>query len=216
MVSDVRQTKSAFSARFEIQVGTNVYGIAEVKNNLTFGGACDIYIRGAFAYKISYDINERLASTVKTGEKKKLIPYMITGADGACLGKISLKQSGGFFLNRYGYYEMEFYGRTYIMYSVGMGKEGMKYPIYVDGMQIALIEKPCEVENNLDNYRVYSMYDEYSDIAHIFCLYIDMVTHPNRGEIVTKSVQKNYKITTNKELKSKYNPDFADMVIKQS
>lgn len=216
MISNVRQTKSALSASFEIQVGSNVYGIADVKNNLTFGGACDIYIQGSRAYKISYDINERIASTVKTGTAKNRIPYMITGADGARLGSIRIKQSEGFFLTRYGYYEIQIWNKTYKMYSVGMGKDGMKYPIYDGDIQIALIEKECRVQNNLDNYQVYSLYDEYSDIAHILCLYIDMITYPNRGEIVTKSVQNNYKITTNKELKSKYDPNFKDLVIKRS
>lgn len=208
MICDIVQTKSGFSAEFKMYVAGKQFSYAKLNNNVTFGGSWEFYIDEALTYKTQYKFREQMGNIGKKIEDKKFIPFEIYNGYGEQCGLIFQKETGGFFLSRYPYYEMQLNNLVYTLYAVGMGKEGMKFPIYREEKQVALIEKSYEVHNNLDQYRSYALTTDDNMAACLLCLYIDSLMYSNRGQVVQSSVQKTYKITTNKELKSKYNPDF--------
>lgn len=64
--------------------------------------------------------------------------------------------------------------------------------------------------NNLDVYHVTATSEQSFLVTTIFGLYLDASSYAHRGEIVKKSVEKTYYLTTNKKLKAKYDPDFKE------
>lgn len=100
----------------------------------------------------------------------------------------------------------------YKMYPIGFGKEGAKNPIYCGEEQIALIEKDCEVVNDLHTYKLFCLTEQSSVIALLFAMYMYSMTGYKVGEKVTKSVEKRVSITTNKHLKAMYDPSFKEKV----
>ena len=208
MHGEIVQTYSGFSAALEAFIEGEPYASAEITNNITFGGACNIMRNGKLLYTLSYDTEERASSIGKSKQNKNLIPYKIDDANGNKCGQIGIKQADVPFWRLYSFHEMTINSNTYRMYTVGLGKEGLKYPIYCNDTQIALMGKDAVVVNNLDKYDIYAHDRQGAEIAVLFGLYIDITAAANRGTAVTESVRKVYSITTNKELKSKYNPDF--------
>lgn len=212
MISEVVQTRSGISAELELRYGNQVISSAYAKNNITVGASCDIKRNNDTIYHLSYDLKERISSVSKKYKDKSHIPYKITDSKSELCGTVCYRMSEGFFLFRYSYYELSINNKTYNIYAIGLGKGGMKYPVYANSRQIALIEKECLVKDNLDKYTIYSVDESSNWIAWIFCSYLDMISYANRGEIAVKSNKISYTITTNKSLKSKYNPDFKNHI----
>ena len=208
MRGETTQTKSGFSASFQLILDGNQYGTAEIANNVTFGGSCRINLSNGSSYTLAYDTAERLSGIGKSAPNKNLIPYKIINSNNEKCGLISIKETGGFFLKRYSYCELTLNEITYTIYTVGLGKHGIKYPFYIGERQIAQVEKDVVVKDNLDTYKVYAVDEQAAFIAFLFSLHTDMVSASNRAQVVTSSVEKSYLITMNKELKQKYNPDF--------
>lgn len=212
MISEIVQTKSGLSTELELRYDNKLVSSAYAKNNITVGASCDIKRNNDIIYHLSYDLKERISSVSKKYKDKSHIPYKIVDSNSELCGSICYRMSDGFFLLRYSYYELSMNNRTYDIYAVGMGKDGMKYPVYLNGRQVALVEKDCLVRNNLDNYTIYAVDESSNWIAWIFCSYLDMISYANRGKVAVKSTKVNYTITTNKELKNKYNPEFKNHI----
>lgn len=104
----------------------------------------------------------------------------------------------------------------YTAYPVGLGNKGSVCPIYFnDKEQVSEIHKSSIVYNGLHCYNAYIKNEENEDnifATIFFALYMYALTCYRPGINVTKSVKKNYSLTTNKTLKSKYNPKFASAV----
>ena len=94
------------------------------------------------------------------------------------------------------------------MYEIGLGKEGIKLPIYRDDTQVALIEKDLVVYDNKDTYEIIAIDEMSLEVSALFNLYYDFVKHGNYGEINYKSKERYYLYTMNKELKNKYDSTF--------
>lgn len=100
-------------------------------------------------------------------------------------------------------------GKEFTMYCIGLGEQGAKNPVYYDGIQIAQVEKDCEVYNSLYQYRIYGV-DEYAaKIGLIFCTYMYSCGAYEPGQKVVKSVSRAVSVTTIKSTLEKYNPSFA-------
>ena len=121
-------------------------------------------------------------------------------------GAIYRKRTKGFF--GYYYFELHLNDKEYKFYEIGLGKQGIKIPVYVGEQQVALIEKDTHTANNLDSYNLSSVDGKTAQAASLFCVYYDFVRFGNHGEVSVNSKQVTYIYTGNKKLKEKYNPDW--------
>lgn len=216
MICKLKQTSSGFSCEYEVESNGQIIATAIQDNNVTYTGGVKLFVNNELKYQIEYDINQKKNNFGMQYYDKKLIPFKILDNNNNECGLVCVKEVKASFFNRYSYTEINFNNETYSMYCIGMGKEGLKYPIYKGDTQIALMEKENKVTNNLDEYVIYMQDDNYLDVALLIALYVDTRFAANRAESVSNSVQMTYSITTNKELKSKYNPDYKNMVLNNS
>lgn len=211
MYSTLVQTESSFfSASFELRKNAAVIASAHLKNSIAIDGTIEITMEDTGTYMMRLRYSKELGNIARNDEDRIHIPYEIYDADQHMIGDIAQKQIKRGIFNRFEFFEMNYQNCTYQLYAIGLGKEGNKFPIYKDDIQIALIEKDCIVYNNLDEYRIYAIDDSSSFITFVFGLYIDVLMYGNRGEKMKESVQKTYNLSTNKELKSKYDPAFIE------
>ena len=161
-------------------------------------------------YKLCHDGNERLRNMFKLDSSFVSNPFYILNSNDESVGYVFGKQTKSFWGGGYWYYEYDFCGCRYLAYSIGMGKEGIKIPIYVCNQgeqQIALIEKDVAVYDNKDEYRIYAQSESELEIAALFNFYYDFVKFGNRSKLVYKTKKVEY-IHSPKILKDKYKPDF--------
>jgi len=198
------QTYAAFKASYAAIIGDSIVYTAELTRDFKLGVYADFLQGGQLKYRLCFDDNETLKNLLKFNPPAGLMPFNIWSPNNELLGHIGLKRTKSF--SGYEYYEYDFYGVRYLAYGVGMGKDGRKIPIYQNDRQIALIEKNPVVYDTKDEYDIYAIDGNFSEVAAIFNLYYDFVRFARFN--VTKTKKTEYLYTLNKELKSKYNPDF--------
>mgnify|MGYP000818851168 CR=1 FL=1 len=88
--------------------------------------------------------------------------------------------------------------------------EGGKHPVYCGNKQIAQIDKPCEIYNDLHHYTIYAVDQDAAEISALFAAYMYINASFEPGQKVKQSYTKCTSITLNKTLKQKYNPDFKE------
>lgn len=86
-------------------------------------------------------------------------------------------------------YTMEWAGRKFTMYDVGLGSQEIKLPIYEDNRQVALVEKDTFVQNMLDSYEIYTIEDELFPMIALAALYYDRDNFSNEGKHSDTRVQ---------------------------
>lgn len=86
-------------------------------------------------------------------------------------------------------YTIEWAGRTFTMYDVGLGSQGIKLPIYEDERQVALVEKSTFVQDMLDSYEIYTIEDALFPMTALAALYYDRDNFSNEGKHSASSVQ---------------------------
>jgi len=212
MIFDVVQTFSGLSASYEARREEQPVGSAYLANNFLLGGSCDIAFLGE-PYTLSYLPAQQVQSWFKPRVEKTGVPYQISKG-GQAVGSICVRISEGNFLSRFDYYVMELSGREYAMYPVGLGKEGMKYPVYSGNTQIALLEKDTVVRDHLDIYHVSALDETAGLVSFLFGLYLDMREFANRGEVAYASYEKSVCYTAKKRLREKYDPGFKKRITK--
>jgi len=209
MVCNVKQKVSGFTALIEMYLDDSLIGTASTNNNFTYGGTWEYFVLDKLKYSLVYN-NHVLLSNMKKKVKDKIYEkYEITNANNEVIGQIYNKTTDGNIFKRFEY----FYGTKYQLYLVALGKEGDKYPIYKDNVQVSLIEKGNVVYNNLDEYQIYAKDFDTIEMSILFCLYLDLMEYDHLGEVVKDYVSKSYTLTFLKELKSKYDPSFKDSVM---
>ncbi len=135
--------------------------------------------------------------------------YNIKKLNGDICGEITLKVVKKF-LARYKYIQINFNAELLNCYEVNMGKEGNFVCIYIGDLQIALIDKTNVSNDNLDSYKIYLKDEKYIQIVCLYVVYYDHATSANYNEFTYKSKKTSYENSPNKELKSKYNPQFKE------
>lgn len=213
MIFDVRQTESGVSCVYEICKGRERIGSARLDWNLSHGGT----IQAAFLsrqYTIEYEPAEQARSWFRRGKERTDLPYAVHCGN-LRIGRIYQRFSEGGILKRYAYVMMELGGRDFSIYEVGLGKDGMRYPIYDGETQVALIEKDAFVQDNLDAYRALAADYRAAPAAALLALYQDMRRFANRGEVRHTAWQTKCMLTTNESLKSKHDPGFRERIIEQ-
>lgn len=207
MVCEVKQIESALSAAYVVAEEQKPIGKAEFPVNFLFGMPCDISYRDE-SYHLKYLAMASKEYRENNITLKNIVPYLIKHGE-EVYGTLYGKRSDGFFLTRYGFDCLELStGTVYDMYEVGLGKAGIVYPIYRDGVQVAEIHKGCVVHNNLDEYTVYAVDQEAQRNAVLLCVYLDGRGFARRGEMTKNYTERVYYKTTNKQLCAKYDPTF--------
>lgn len=206
MIIDVKQTRSNMGADFvfsvdenlelyhsQVRLGREGPDIALIQNNerilILSSDEVPIDVMGIlFRDKVLYNI-------------KKL--------NGDICGEIALKVVKKL-LARYKYIQVNFNAELLNCYEVGLGKEGKFVCIYIGDIQVALIEKSNVEYDNMDSYKIYLKDEKYMQIVCLFVVYYDHATSANLNEFSYKSKKTSYEYSPNKELKSKYNPQFRE------
>ena len=94
-------------------------------------------------------------------------------------------------------------------YTLGMGKEGLKMPVYLKNKLIAEIDSDNIIDNECYKYRVYCKKNDYSVPAILMTVYFYVIGCFKTGEKVYKSKRIIYSKTTDKFLLSKYKSEFT-------
>lgn len=134
-------------------------------------------------------------------------PYAIM-VDGMAMGSMGTvsKKSGLF--SRYQYQELRYGGDVYELYPIGLGKKGGVGCLYRGRAQLAQIDKAAQVRNDLHRFEIFAEDESAAFISVLLCcnMYTRGCYRP--GEKVSASVSTQITVTTNKELLSRYDPDF--------
>lgn len=207
MILDVKQlSKELFAASFVIKRGLAEVGKISVQGRF---GSMEATINGVFKgqyFEMDYIKNPIFKN------RYDFRKYVISD-NGYENGTVCQTEKKVGLFKGYSYRQMVYCGEIYEMFSLGMGKEGFKSPVYNKNRQIAQIDKDCMVYNQLHNYRIFAEDENSAKIAVMFCAYFYISGAYSPGEKVTSSKVKTVSVTTNKLLKEKYNPEFtADIV----
>lgn len=207
MILDVEQiSKDFFAAEFVIKRDNAEVGRAFLKGHL---GSIEAKIKGNYYGRVFY-MDFSKAAGFKS--KKCFRPYFIT--DDYCKEGViyQAERKLGLFKG-YSYREMRYCNDIYEMYSLGLGKEGYKSPIYLGDRQIAQIDMDCVVKNQLFKYKIYAIDNSFARIAVLFCLYFYVSGVYSSGEKVISSETKYYTVTKNKALLEKYDKEFVKTIL---
>lgn len=205
MISLLRQTHAGKSPRFELTRENILIGSAQITSSPI--SPCITVQSKAFP---CFSMVPNLAGSFEKHLGKKLFqtaPWIIMDKDKKQAGSVSRIREG-FFLSSVYFIQLEFYGHLLKIYEVGLGKEGMRYPIYDGQSLIAQIEKEAIVHNNLDQYTICSLESFGETAAILGALYIDLTTFRNAGEYGKGKKSFQYVYTRKKEILAAYDPTF--------
>ena len=146
-------------------------------------------------------------------KSKAYRPYKIFNSEHRILGNVAqIDQREGWFTT-ISYMHMYIVDQEqYDLYPIGFGAEGGKHPVYCGNKQIAQIDKPCEIYNDLHHYTIYAVDQDAAEISALFAAYMYINASFEPGQKVKQSYAKCTSITLNKTLKQKYNPDFKETI----
>lgn len=204
----VQRSKELFAAKFDIVENNSTVGSLTLKGKL---GSLDANI------SIQYRGNEMtLTPGVHDFEMIAEKPFRLytIACNGINKGVICQTEIKTGMFSKIEFHQIEISGQIFKMYPIGFGSEGTKNPIYVGNDQRGLIEKDCEVINDLHNYKITCVDELSAMISLLFASYMYVNAAYKPGVAVTKSVHKVISKTTNKTLLQKYDPSFKGKYIK--
>lgn len=213
MIWKLAQTEAGFSNSYVFYDGEGAVAGAKQPNNIVLGGTVFYTHTDGRVYRLGYQAGGQIGNLKKAPTERGYLPYDILGENGENYGRIEYRYSKGNIFKRYDYFWARLGTTEYQLYSVGLGKKGYEYPIYSGDLQIALIEKGNIVRDQKDNYDLYIASESDTLITALFALYMDTLIYGNRGKQVSQSYSESWTVTTNKELKSKYDPSFKERIL---
>ncbi len=120
-------------------------------------------------------------------------------------------KKGKFFWRNIFYWSTFYNNIYYKIYEVGRKREGTYFCIYADDVLVAMIKKSIKTNRNSTYYEIFSERNVPKELLLVINLYIDLVRYyPDSRETNTYSTE--CKITTQKELQAKYDPDFIPRI----
>ena len=141
------------------------------------------------------------------------LSFKIFDPNESLIGKfVGRTHKTGKFIGGYQFYELNLYDKQYIGYEVGRGRQGVALCLYLNNELIGIIDKNTTVINFQDDYNIYLTDSKYLEIATLFDIYYDSTKFSDVGEIALYSQKETYMVTTNKELKNKYDPNFISRI----
>lgn len=195
-----QQSKDLFNGKFDILSKNEVVGSVSFEGKL---GSIEANFIGTLFDK---DFSLKCVSEVLTGSNKKFRPYNII-VNNNIFGEVYQTEHKKNIFSKYDYIKCFYNQKEYNLYSVGLGERGVS-SLYSNEEQIAQIEKDGIVYNDLHNYDIYSIDDNSAFVAVLMSCYMYVMACYKPAVKVTESVKKNYSKTTNKELISKYDPNW--------
>lgn len=199
-----QKDKDLFSGNFEIIENEQVVG------NISFNGklsSMEVELNGILFGK---DFSLKCVNEILTGSNKKFRPYNII-ENNNIVGEVYQTEYKKHIFSKYDYIKCFYNQKEYNLYSIGLGEKGV-CSLYYNEEQIAQIEKDGIVYNDLHDYDIYSIDENSAFIAILVSCYMYVMACYKAGVKVKESVEKNYSKTTNKDLISKYNPDWINRV----
>lgn len=130
---------------------------------------------------------------------------------------IGVAKTDGPWFKQYSYYTANASDGCYTMYEIGLGKQGLRYPIFRDGIQVAVICKRGQDFDNLDTYEIIATSDRAVIMAVTLSMYLDADSFLRGGHVFKHThyegsyTTKTYYLTTNAGIMAHYNPDFERM-----
>lgn len=205
MIALLRQIRSGSNASYVLERDGQTRCTAEVPFSIA-APEITLFRREEPWLKITPNLGDSVKKMVRNGSWRT-VPCDITDANGAQIGTLAKIREGTFLSSNY-YTELRIGGRVLQIYEVGLGKEGMRYPVYEDGVQLSQVEKEPVVLDNLDAYSLCSL-DDFGELAALlFALFLDFHSYRNAGERTRGKKSFQYVYTRRKEILSKYDPDF--------
>lgn len=195
-----QKSKEMYSAEFEILENDNVVGQAFIKGKLS---SMEAIVDGTFHNK---NFSLRFSNKVLTGSSKKFRPYNIIENENLT-GEIFQTVFKKNFFSKYEYIKCNYNKEEFKLYSIGLGDKSVCV-IYKNDIQISQIEFSNVIYNDLHDYTIYIKDDDNIFISILLNYYLYVVGKFKPGVKVTKSVIKYYQKDFNKDLISKYNPDW--------
>lgn len=202
----IQEVHNLISAKFSLIYEKNQIAYVEIplniisNTNVIYKKSNDNYYTMKFSFLTSIE------NLSKSKSEKKRMTYKVFDSNNNFTGDISFRKQKGIF--GYSYYIFNFKDKEYYIYEIGLGRKGIKIPIYLEDKQIALIEKDAVVKNFQDIYTFHIIDELYVDVVSMFCVYYDMDKYSNRGVSSSNYTQTRLLYTTNKKLKVKYNDEF--------
>lgn len=205
MVSFLRQIKSDDSAEYVYLRGGRTACTAHSPFSFT-SPRIDLLRDGNVWVRIAPNLGASFRGMVRNGVSRA-VPCDILNASGEKVGSVVRIREGNFFSANY-HIELRLRERVMQGYEIGLGRKGMKYPLYENGVPLSLVEKDPLVRDNLDEYRIYSL-DAFGEAAALlFALFLDFHRHRNAGEHVRGKKSFQYVYTRRREVLDKYDPAF--------
>lgn len=205
MIALLRQIQSGSSASYVLERDGQTCCTAEVPFSIAAPGIA-LFRQGEPWLRITPNLGDSVKKMVRNGSWRT-VPCDITDASGAQIGTIAKIREGTFLSANY-YTELRISGRVLQIYEVGLGKAGMRYPVYEGGVQLSQVEKEPVALDNLDEYSLCSL-DDFGELAALlFALFIDFHSYRNAGEHARGKKSFQYIYTRRKEIFAKYDPDF--------
>ena len=208
------QTYSSLSSSFEaVDDCGRVLARAFVRDNRPFEKLDYISICGAHL-TLRRDLTDEIKNIGRPRDERLHECMFIQNDFGQIVGRIARKSMT--VPRRHQCYEVIYQGMVYIVYSVGLGKAGIKYPVYCachgEERQVALVEKPAVVVDMKDIFDYYAADGTALDPLFLFILYTDFLNFGNYGVAkVLSSKRVSCVWTFNSYEKSKYDASFKWM-----
>ena len=210
-----QQVKNMWSALFHIFEDEKRVGWFEVQGKIGSMEAdilIEIFGRRYFA---TYNGKKAFKEKRIPGTKDTIFrPYYIACRDDRREGDVWQCDRKTGMLSIISFYQMEFNDKKYDLYPIGFGNGGGKHPVYCGDTQIAQVEKPGEIRDDMHNYTIYAIDSDAAELSVLLVAYMYVNANYKPGEKVTKSYVKCYSITKNKTLLSKYDPEFKEKLIR--
>ena len=205
MYALLSQTRSNHSASYLLERDGQALATAEAPFSPS-APEIVLFRQGELWMRLVPDLRSSFQKTAGKG-RWQTAPWKIFGRTGEAAGSLARIRVGNLF-SAYFYTELRLQGRVLQAYEIGLGKEGMRYPLYEGDVQLAQVEKDPAVRDNLDAYRLYSL-DTFGELAAVlFSLYLDYQDFRSAGEYARGKRSVQYVYTRRKELLARFDPDF--------
>lgn len=207
MISFLKQTKSQLNADYIVTRNGETIFNAFIAFS-PFYNSINLFSNGVLCCRFYKHVVLPIKDAHIFQKERIITRYTITTAYNETIGCIEKRKQIGLF--KPPFFTITYHGQTYTIYEVGLGKEGMKYPIYFEGKQVALIEKEPIVKDNLDEYKLYYIDKSLEIICVILGLFIDIEHYRNLAHIRESKSSFEYTYTLNRKIKDKYDPNFKN------
>lgn len=199
------QTKASLEKLYELREGNEIVGKTTIP--LSFKRQINSSLANK-NYKLQFSFTQDTLNWFNYSKNMRLLPFQIYDETNMLVGSVCERRARRFF--GYSYFELIYKGKSYYFYEIGLGKEGLKIPMYNDeDSQVGLIEKDSVFYDNKRTYTIHTLNRHYQMLAYFFSVYFNNAFYSS-NEVVVKSKHVEYSYTFSKELKSKYNPNFLE------